>query len=382
MIHHLHIAWITRSLFVIAMLSGAGCQSLPSPTLPKMPWEKDEPKMPDRILAIWSDTVLHQPGQPGLRGFGGRIFFYSEEKPDPIKVDGGIMVYAFDADHVDPADPKPLKRFAFTPDQFAEMHSKASLGHSYSVWIPWDEVGGTAISLSLVVKFEGREGGTVISEPVVKLLPGVPKQTQDPASSEIMPRIGARDDQSGVRQASYIPEDGSRSTASSDDSRRRVETIALPPSFSRHLEARRSMAGSQSTSLAERQEMAEAGARGAERTGAERRGESSSDSMDESVQRLDIPRSETTRTDSSSAETTSSNPVVGGERLPVDPTRQGPFSDRPRAGSEAGSRFRRFPARNSEGSPASEPALRTQPFPGGWLDGLPATPRPSVRSDR
>ena len=44
--------------------------------------KKDEFKPPERIVTFWSDTVLHQPEKPAIRGFGGRVFFYGEDESD------------------------------------------------------------------------------------------------------------------------------------------------------------------------------------------------------------------------------------------------------------------------------------------------------------
>src|SRR5690606_29983872 len=72
-----------------------GCQSVLE--LPEWPpsllADDPEPKLPDRMMVIWSDTVLHQPQQPGVRGFGGRIYFYQGNDPKPVIVDGGLAVY-------------------------------------------------------------------------------------------------------------------------------------------------------------------------------------------------------------------------------------------------------------------------------------------------
>ncbi len=160
---------------VVGCLSLSGCQFAPKSKSWSWPWSKksDESKLPDRMLPIWTDTVLHQPNQPGLRGFGGRLFFYREGNPEPIEVEGGLAVYVFDADKLSPQQPNPEKKFVFTAEQFASHMSQSSMGPSYSVWLPWDEVGGPNRKLSLVARFEGSNGGTVISEPTIKLLPGV-----------------------------------------------------------------------------------------------------------------------------------------------------------------------------------------------------------------
>jgi hypothetical protein len=221
------------------------------------PWNQDEKQpIPDRLLAVWTDSVLHQPNQPGVRGFGGRIFFYEEENTDPIEVDGGLAVYVFDADDLSPATQAPLRKFVFTPEQFASHMSKTSVGPSYSVWLPWDEVGGPQLRLSMIVRFEGREGGATVSDPIIKLLPGT--QTNDaqvagrakPQSKSLRNKSSRTEVPTGVQQASYTDqletqenerlaegnEDSGSQPASGNKAKRDIHTIELPPSFQRHLQ--------------------------------------------------------------------------------------------------------------------------------------------------
>ncbi len=160
--------------FIGLSISSTGCQFSPKPPKGLWSWKKEESKpLPDRILAVWTDSVLHQPNQPGVRGFGGRIYFYEKEETTPIEVDGSFAVYVFDANNDSTSDQKPLRKFVFTADQFATHMSKTSLGPSYSVWLPWEEVGGPPMRLSLISRFEGRTGGTTLSDSTIKLLPGV-----------------------------------------------------------------------------------------------------------------------------------------------------------------------------------------------------------------
>jgi len=330
-------------LLLLAAAMSSGCRSIVPEG--KLPWDREpETKvLPDRILAIWSDTVLHQPGHPGVRGFGGRLFFYSDTDTDPVQVDGGVMVYVFDADAYDPSNPQPLQRYAFTADQLAGLYSRAPLGHSYSVWLPWDEVGGEARSLSLVVKFEGREGGTVISDPVVKLLPGSNRARTSEGET-----IGSRStNDSGVRRASFESSEIARSSAERTVPSRQVETIDLPPSFSRHL----AVDPNDRTN-----------GRSESRTIPLAPNESAAPTVESNDQPTGLPPSRPFATGTDGAATS--------------------FTDRPRAGSPAGSPHRRFPARTTPESPDGGTSIRRQPFPGGWLDGLPPTPRPSTRDLR
>ena len=139
----------------------------------RLPWQdKDETPAPQKVVSFWSDTVMYQQGMSGIRGFGGRVFFYDKKDTKPIPVDGSLTVYAFDADHFDPTAQRPEKKFVFTPEQLSQHFSQSELGPSYSIWLPWDEVMGPTRNLSLVTRFEGRNGGVVIGEPTNKLLPG------------------------------------------------------------------------------------------------------------------------------------------------------------------------------------------------------------------
>lgn len=151
-----------------------------------IPWRIGEvvsPKTPTKIVAIWTDAVLHQPGKPPTRGFGGRLMFYSPEESAPIKVDGTLIVYAFDEEGRAPNDVKPDRKYVFPPDQFARHYSKSKLGHSYSVWIPWDQVGGPRKEISLIARFIPKNGAAIVSAPSRQILPGV-LPPEDPAYSE------------------------------------------------------------------------------------------------------------------------------------------------------------------------------------------------------
>ena len=90
-------------LLLLATVLVSGCTPLDLHM--RFPWQDDEAEMkrPRKIVAFWSDTVMHQQGKPGVRGFGGRVFFYGEDEGKSLEVDGALIVYAFDADRHDPA---------------------------------------------------------------------------------------------------------------------------------------------------------------------------------------------------------------------------------------------------------------------------------------
>jgi hypothetical protein len=153
--------------------------------------KEDKPGKPDKVIVMWSDTVLTRSDRPPMRGFGGRLMFYEKDKEDSIKVEGTLVVYAFnETDH--PEDnAKPDKKYVFLPEQLPGHYSKSKVGHSYSVWLPWDEVGGFQKEITLMVRFEPKEGPSIMGEQKRQLLPGktplasTAAQTPAPSSSII-----------------------------------------------------------------------------------------------------------------------------------------------------------------------------------------------------
>jgi len=244
---------------VVLLAAASGCAKLDlKPAVPfSMPWE-EKPQVPDRVVAFWTDTILYQSNQPPIRGFGGRLMFYGPGSSKPIKVDGELVVYAFDEEGRDPTDVKPDRKYVFPAEQFAKHYSKSKLGHSYSVWIPWDEAGGPQKEISLIVRFVPKEGPVIVGEQSRQLLPG-PSPPNEPAASSKAneqqrspdrpaSRASSQSDSSqasGVHPAAYetsasadLPERHSRQSTGGQEpaeqapQRMTTLTIDLPPRFS------------------------------------------------------------------------------------------------------------------------------------------------------
>lgn len=170
--------WNCGALCLLVALLSSGCSQMTSSwnikdwKSPNLVAEKKaEAELPGRVMAIWTDAIHHKQGESATRGFGGRIVFYNEAKSEPIQVEGTLTVYAF-LDNEGNQSTKPEKKFVIHPEQLAQHFSRCSLGDSYSIWLPWDAVGGPSQQISLITRFDGINGGTVLSEPARKLLPG------------------------------------------------------------------------------------------------------------------------------------------------------------------------------------------------------------------
>jgi len=162
----------------------AGCSTLD--LRERLPWASSGPKtqVPTRMVDVWSDEILPQPGLPPVRGFGGRIMFYAGAGNAPVAVDGTLTVLAFDeADHKD-GYTIPERKFVYLPEHLSKYYRKSEIGHSYSLWLPWDEVGGPLRKLCLIARFEPKKGTEVlVSKPCRVVLPGVPSPAGEPGAA-------------------------------------------------------------------------------------------------------------------------------------------------------------------------------------------------------
>lgn len=136
---------------------------------------------PATAIAVWEPAVKHESnGEPAKRGFGGRVYFYDQDRRKPVKINGSVVVYAFDEAEVKPNDSSPTRSYFFAKDDVKKLHSKSKLGHSYSFWVPWDSEGpdGNVKKISLIVRYVPKDGASVVSSQAVVYLPGQKGQSE------------------------------------------------------------------------------------------------------------------------------------------------------------------------------------------------------------
>jgi hypothetical protein len=166
-------AFSIHAFVIAALLATAASAADSSESWAPWPFHHEEPAgKPERVTAYWNDAVATTAGQPAVRGFGGRLMFYESRSDTPVKVDGTLIVYAFDESNRDPNNCKPDCKYAFTPEQLPKHHSMTKAGHSYSVWLPWDQAGGMQKEITLIVRFEPKLGAPVIGDQLKEILPG------------------------------------------------------------------------------------------------------------------------------------------------------------------------------------------------------------------
>jgi hypothetical protein len=202
------------AICLLALLA-VGCKApaVPSWTtswLGTSPPEVTESKYPKpvRVAAVWSPAVLNTAGKKPTRGFGGRLYFYDAAN-EAVPVEGQLVVYGYN-DTVPSTNGKtPDRKFAFTPEHFTEHYSPTELGASYSVWIPWDEVGGEQLEINLVPIFTATSGQLIVGQSSKNLLPGPTTVSKNGKIERMLlpqPQLNfatGGSAPSGVQQASY-----------------------------------------------------------------------------------------------------------------------------------------------------------------------------------
>ena len=199
----------------------AGCTLLTTSQLPFVGAKKPEFESPRQVVPVWSDTVLHQPDSAATRGFGGRLMFYGQDKHKPIRVEGSLIVYAWD-DSKGSMERAPDRKYVFPAETFQNHYSESRLGHSYSFWVPWDAAGGPLQRLTLISRFLSKEGTELTGAPAHVVLQGpsdsspFPNEIEDANSvSEedgADPGLSARLEKkrmSRIQQAGYLREEES-----------------------------------------------------------------------------------------------------------------------------------------------------------------------------
>ncbi len=161
----------TGLLTAAMLLAGSGCTLIGSSVGAGHWWRRDEPQVATQMVPVWSDTVLHQAGEPATRGIGGRVMFYGLERHRTIRTTGVLVVYVWD-DSLGTSQRSPDRKYVFPAGNLEQHYSPSRMGHSYSFWLPWDEAGGTITHLTVVTRFVGTEGTELTSSPAHVVLPG------------------------------------------------------------------------------------------------------------------------------------------------------------------------------------------------------------------
>jgi hypothetical protein len=208
------------------------------PTVSTLLGRDGPPEGPQSVAAVWTNAVLQKPGAPRTRGFGGLVTFYDAAAKTPVKAKGSLTVYAYDEHGAAGRRAAPDRKYVFTAEQFAKHCGETTMGPSYSIWIPWDKVGGPRREVTLVIRFDPEEGAPVLGAPSRVVLEGTRsfegQATREkfgvPTRPHTDPRPAVNTPQNPVPPTANVPPHTRQMTTT---------TLALPPGASGQPRTRR-----------------------------------------------------------------------------------------------------------------------------------------------
>jgi len=145
--------------------------------------KSDIDSTPVTMTAIWTDSVYEKAGEASVKGFGGRIFFYNANEK-LVKADGELIIYGFDDSSKSLTDRKADKKFVYPQDKFQSHYSENKLGASYSVWVPWEPMGGYRKAITLIPMFRTADGDLIKCTQTIAILPGQVRPDTEVADSQ------------------------------------------------------------------------------------------------------------------------------------------------------------------------------------------------------
>ena len=200
-----------------------------------------EPTEPVNMVCTWKGSIYENTGVPSVRGFGGRVFFYDKDN-NAVAAEGELVVYGFDESNEDRQSDKADKKFVFKSDDFQKHKSESGFGTSYSVWIPWERLGGYRKSITLVPIFVTTDKRIIKGGQSINVLNGKPPSPKQLSQNKPYKVLGSSGD---VMSAEYDEQDGLSKVemASFSDGEEaapvkksiRSSTISLTPNLARRV---------------------------------------------------------------------------------------------------------------------------------------------------
>lgn len=226
-----------KLLLSALLLFNIGCASITMP--PKEKVAADIPVSnkstsrvagpPVRMAVIWKEKLLQTSGRPAVRGFTGRLYFY-DHHDNPVQVDGELTVYGYDdSDGIrkEVAD----RKYVFPADKFSGRYSQSEIGHSYTVWIPWEQHGGIRKAITLVPLFQTQSGQMVQGVANRVALTGRDPTTGTFSKSNASREIaGHKNTRQQIQQSA-----ATQATVSDHPQRRAAESIPIPEALAQRI---------------------------------------------------------------------------------------------------------------------------------------------------
>lgn len=126
-----------------------------------------------RVVTLWEAAHGKDENGRNARGFAGQILFFGPGGQTGCRVNGKVVISVFDEyDPESEDEPSLLHRYEFDEEAWEAHRGEGTLGHSYSVFIPYARSHRNQVNCALKVEFIQPDGRTASSQETEVLLPG------------------------------------------------------------------------------------------------------------------------------------------------------------------------------------------------------------------
>ncbi len=155
-----------RTWLGLLLLFATGCSAVP--LFSRFRFVEADARHPvNEILCIWEAAEGRGLDNLPSRGFGGQILLFANGIKEPVKANGDVRIYVFDAQGVDGDSAKPLHQFDFPAAVWNAFLTPSNLGTTYQIFIPYTRKGMSSASCSLRVRFTPEGGLPIYSKMAV-----------------------------------------------------------------------------------------------------------------------------------------------------------------------------------------------------------------------
>ena len=182
---------IGRAMALCVLLTGCATSGLVSNTNPVKKFAKATPNNPAvKCLCVWQTADGFDSAGKSCRGVAGQVFFFNQDSPIPVMVNGDVHVFLFDDQGSETDQSKPLSQFDIDRQTWNTQLTRTQFGPAYRLFVPYTRSGRNQAELALRLRMTPDSGPVVYSDlSTINLTGHKPDKTQKADESPIATKV-------------------------------------------------------------------------------------------------------------------------------------------------------------------------------------------------
>lgn len=156
---------LSRAMVLCALLSGCATSGIVSSGSSTKQFAKATANRPAvKCLCVWQTADGFDSAGKPCRGVAGQVFFFIQDSPIPVMVNGDVRVFVFDDQGSDADQAKPLSQFDIDHETWNSQLTKTQFGPAYRLFVPYTRPGRNQAELALRLRMAPDNGPVVFSD--------------------------------------------------------------------------------------------------------------------------------------------------------------------------------------------------------------------------